>query len=472
MVQFEQHGHIEVWNLACRQVSEVHTAVNVKRWIKEILAEYGIEDKNILTLTVDAAANIQKAARLILTELRDNTFSVDCIEFKDESDEIEIEKCSDRHILHDTITSSSENFDEEDDELTGHTATKMVPTSFRVPCVVHQLQLGVNKWCESSNVSSILTKAHSIVVRLRTPRVLRLIKEEKLLNPVLDQDTRWSSKFRSIERLLDLKEFCHESGARELREFKPNSEFWNRLTHIRDLLKPLAILTTALQSETLTIPKFNEYWKTAELDVPAINFNPGAELLKLIGARRDKINENPIVLTGMYLDPRIKKSLSSPQKETAQETLMAFLKRFSISEQNVDASQTCEASVEPPNRFGKLVGSLNARQGIVNAGHNSLQTQLESYDHDCFGENVDYTCDPTEFWLKKLESSDLNVQNIATAALKITTCPLTEVTSERLFSLLGFVYNKLRCSLKDDIIEDILFCKWNSNQKMKSQSTP
>jgi hypothetical protein len=75
--------------------------------------------------------------------------------------------------------------------------------------------------------------------------------------------------------------------------------------------------------------------------------------------------------------------------------------------------------------------------------------------------------DPTAFWLEQMKNIDPIHSSLASTALKLVTCPLTEVTSERIFSLLGFVVNKLRTSLRDDLVEDLLFCKWNDPLETK-----
>lgn len=97
----------------------------------------------------------------------------------------------------------------------------------------------------------------------------------------------------------------------------------------------------------------------------------------------------------------------------------------------------------------------------------SLNSRLLKYERDNFDQTVCDTTDPTKFWLPQRNHSDAITKTLSQVALKIITCPLTKVTSKRMFSLLGFIVNKLLCSLKEDIIEDILFCKWKANALAK-----
>lgn len=70
MVQFEDQGKISVVNLACRAVHDFHTGTNIKVWIREILNCYAISDSQILAFSIDAAPNMQCAAKNFLKERR------------------------------------------------------------------------------------------------------------------------------------------------------------------------------------------------------------------------------------------------------------------------------------------------------------------------------------------------------------------------------------------------------------------
>ena len=75
MVQFQEKGEIVVYNLVCRRVNGPHNAENIKTWLKDIVADFEIDEKQLLVLSVDSAANIQAAARSYLKEL-DERFAV------------------------------------------------------------------------------------------------------------------------------------------------------------------------------------------------------------------------------------------------------------------------------------------------------------------------------------------------------------------------------------------------------------
>lgn len=220
MVQFEHEGKIVVLNLACRAVHEAHTGVNIKKWTREVLASYGIQDNSILALTADAAANIQKGAKLFLKEFHGNKFLVGCEQFQvepNEEDEEDFEGNDDEEAAEFNSEPSNGSLVDEFGEADETLAERMIPTSYRVPCVVHQVQLAINKWCETEAVSNLLATARALVKRLRTRKLVRLLKAEGYRVALIDQDTRWSSKFRMIERLLLLKVFCSDHANKEMK---------------------------------------------------------------------------------------------------------------------------------------------------------------------------------------------------------------------------------------------------------------
>ena len=91
MVQYQEEGKISVLNLTCRRVTGPHTAENIQKWIMEIIAEFKIDEKQLLVLAIDSAANIQKAARDYLKELEEK-FAVSLEEIPEEdADIVEVE---------------------------------------------------------------------------------------------------------------------------------------------------------------------------------------------------------------------------------------------------------------------------------------------------------------------------------------------------------------------------------------------
>lgn len=217
MVQLENNGVIETYNLSCQRVNEPHTAVNINRMLHEVTARYNIKDDAVLAFTADSAANVQKAASLFLKDLNSERFVVGFVNREDLQDECEESADTmgrnNNDDYNDRTTVNSVEFSEQVDialDLSGPLPGRIIPTSFRVACVVHQEQLAINKWCESPEIRELLLVTRKIVKRLRTQLWVRKLNEGGFPLACIDQDTRWSSKFKMVERLLKLREFCED----------------------------------------------------------------------------------------------------------------------------------------------------------------------------------------------------------------------------------------------------------------------
>lgn len=216
MIQFQDKGNISVLNLCCRQVNDSHKATNIKQWINEILNEFEVEDKQILVLSTDSAANMQKAARLLLNDLKVDKFYVDIESFdnhEDSSEEEEDLAVSDPTLP--TIFDSSvlldnniESQGEEERLNVDLQEQEAVASSYKIPCVVHQLQLAINKFFEDKQISKLLSAARSLSAKLRNHNISRMLKNESYNIAIMDQTTRWSSTSNMLDRLESLQPFC------------------------------------------------------------------------------------------------------------------------------------------------------------------------------------------------------------------------------------------------------------------------
>lgn len=89
-----------------------------------------------------------------------------------------------------------------------------------------------------------------------------------------------------------------------------------------------------------------------------------------------------------------------------------------------------------------------------------LDSQLSAYEN-LKSPFITAKTDPTAFWMEHAANDHDLLFALASVALDIICVPVTEVTAERLFSFLNYIFSKLRSCLKSDILEDILFCRWN-----------
>lgn len=181
----------------CHVVEERHFAVNIQKWILEALELYGITEKQLLSFTIDSAANMTKA-------VDDFIKSSEAAQEEDKN----FEKV-------DELTNNSEiitEINEDEDLLTDQYEAEVdfsdvaLPTT-RIHCAAHRLQLGVNDFLRQRPYSTVVAIAQKLSSKLRTPIARTLLKIEGLKAPVMFQETRWSSTLKLLERVIELETF-------------------------------------------------------------------------------------------------------------------------------------------------------------------------------------------------------------------------------------------------------------------------
>lgn len=223
LVQYQGGGEIKVVNLVCRQVYESHTAVNIKKWFQEVQEEFGIESTQILCVSTDSAANISKAAKDFIGDLK-ASFTVPLADDPEEEGSVDDVKILKDHypegMTFDLEPTNEINYSEDcgdQEKLTSNinefkdaAIDLSLPNAFTIHCVVHQLQLAIVKFLQSNANKKLLSATRALAAKLRTPTLRNETKKLSLKNAVIDQITRWSSTSTMIDSVLNLEIFCVE----------------------------------------------------------------------------------------------------------------------------------------------------------------------------------------------------------------------------------------------------------------------
>lgn len=218
MLHYQEKGKIIVLNLACRLVDDAHIADNIKIWFSEILNQFEIEEKQILVLSIDSAANIQKAAREFLSELKVELFMIEVSNSFDDGESDEDFECDTDNpttITDFEIESANDSLfldTEPVSEIESPLPQVVIPSSYKIPCVAHQLQLAVNKFAEEPSIKKMLTSARVLSSKLRNQNISRMLRNENYPMALIDQVTRWMSTFNMTNRLERLEPFCQANG--------------------------------------------------------------------------------------------------------------------------------------------------------------------------------------------------------------------------------------------------------------------
>lgn len=443
LVQFHEEGKIETYCLSCRKVPDSHTSANIKLWFREEIENYEIADAQIIVLAADSAANIQKGARLFLEDLQGPLFFVGDPAYENSEDEDSDDEDDNPEATSACNIYEEESEDEDDDgifsitnepiDLHGLLPGRMIPSSYRVGCVVHQAQLAINKWCKHPTIEKMLKTARSAITfcKMRTQKVSRVLLRDYNMRAVIDQETRWSSKHKMTKRLAQLKDFYDDQSGPDglLSMFKIHYNFWPLMNKFNKVLEPLSTLTTQLQDEQLSIPKFNECWIKADQDLEEIvtnlKWNLGKGLIKLLRDRRAAIGKNPIIMAGIFLNPRLWRQLSDDEQSKAKEVVESICAvtddtddESDVIEQQVDESQPAA----PKSKFEQLVGSLSAtgnessQASPVQIERKTIKQQMQQYEEGEFNETITYATDPIAFWNKRAKNKDDPLYELAVVA--------------------------------------------------------
>lgn len=209
------------------------------------MQEWGINSTNILMVVSDNGSNM-KAVQL----LNDRYFQQQCGE-DDEDDEDGESEGNDQDVEED----ESEN-GEGDDERTDAEVIELADLQDVVPyrrlmCMAHSIQLVINK--AYVHYDTLITKARRIVGRVKKSSVA-VEKLKKTTGKMLlsDNSTRWNSTFRMAERLIELKDAVNQVLIEQKCDTLLVSD-WARLSEMCQLLKPFAVQTDKLQSNSQSL---------------------------------------------------------------------------------------------------------------------------------------------------------------------------------------------------------------------------
>lgn len=252
--------------------------------------------------------------------------------------------------------------------------------------------------------------------------------------------------------------------------------FWETLKKVSEVLKPLAILTTQLQDQSLTIPHFHQIWLLAVNQVKKAvhkhnNWRDGKYLLVLIEARRAKIYENPIILAGVYLDPRFRVMLTVDERKSAKDAIKIILQKYESLNDSPSIDNSSPMENDDDNSFDEL-DSLIAEASVDKSQCSSLESEPVSSPAASSSSKIDLELGifdalaPVSNKTNAITSWKINKVQfpiLSSIAIDIICIPVTEVTSERLFSGLNIVFNKQRARLDPGVTDDVLLLRWNKD---------
>ncbi|XP_033221199.1 zinc finger BED domain-containing protein 4-like [Belonocnema kinseyi] len=324
-----------------------------------------------------------------------------------------------------------------------------------VRCAAHTLQLAVDD--SIKNHRMLINKARKAAVQFRVESVLRKARAigrglgttKQLPKPPLDVDTRWHS---TIDMLLVLALF--RSYGYLIKNCNLSDEEWDELELYIQSLMPAKIATKLLQEKALLMSDFTNRFENME-------------------KREKSLIGNEILLASMYLNPRFAILLEGEGEETAARHFQILHNRLArergiceeksvYSTSNEVDDEDDSAAAEIARRVARKFREKNdLSNGRVQA--DDLRLQLKNFQEQI---PQPESCDLLAYWKDKKHTWP----ELHELAMIVLATPATQVSVERLFSGMRYIFSTLRGNLKGDILDAILLIRCNSDIFDKNDS--
>lgn len=466
-VQFvDDNNSLAIRTLAVRDTKSQHTSAYIKDIVANVLEEYGISKEQVLAIVTDNASNMTSAIEKL------NEYPTE----------------ADNELLGE-ITSQNDSLENEletesyDEETLFHAICDISELSRieHMRCAVHTLQLAVRDGLKEKHVHTLISKLRQVVVIARTPKVDAILKRRAGKGAIIDQATRWGSTYLMIKRLLEIKSNLIDMAHPDitLTEFQ-----WKQAEELEALLLHPFLLTKKLQEQELTPGSFYKEWKNLVFRLSQTGGIIADGIKDSMLIREIKLLDNSVLLAAIYVDPMHRVILTEEQLirgKTALCDIAVRMKQF----QEISSTANIESQSE-------TIASVTSTSSSTASFHSDLQDNVD-YDYEKYldvetkrrktdleNTNGKFNLSPlSKFKLdftqalnevEKIDrSSNMNVTQaipyypeiVKNVAYTVTALPPTQVSVERLFSALRFIRSDLRASMKEDLVEAILFLRSN-----------
>lgn len=258
--------------LVVKDTNAAHTSFALRKLLSSVLEDFGIPLQNVLCCVSDNASNMVRLVKDLNLDLekmhRERERETQMNESSDDHDsDTSTDQEDDSQAGEESGHNSEDDHDDQsqssqgDEEQQSQTAAAFIQAEeelFRkmensllvdhVRCGVHTLQLAILDGLRIPQAGTIVANARKLAVEARTPKVSAELKKAKKLAVMLDQETRWSSTYQMLNRIVELKSNLVELGQRNIiKGGMLVSSQWKQLEELRDLLHKPAVVTTQLQ---------------------------------------------------------------------------------------------------------------------------------------------------------------------------------------------------------------------------------
>lgn len=256
--------------------------------------------------------------------------------------------------------------------------------------------------------------------------------------------------------MLELRPFIDEMGIRDSK-FTITANDWKEIEILERVLFEAYKVTMVVQYDDCSLGDLYGAWLQAKRNLRKIDHELADLLLKSMTDRESVILKHKLMLCAVYLDPRYKFLLSEEEKSTAVYHLCHLYVRI----QNMKPHQENESeqTTENDDDFAEFL-SNSARRLIPNEAQALSLTEsqiLSKLQNFTTRPHIHYKTKIAEYW-NGIKSEEPEIYELAVAILSV---PVAQVSVERGFSSLTYIFNNYRSRLAPEVLNEVLLLRLN-----------
>ncbi|KAI8125207.1 hypothetical protein CVS40_4200 [Lucilia cuprina] len=422
-VQFIKNNSVAIKTIAIKKLTQQPTSEYLKNIVLEVLSSYEINLNQVVTITTDNGANM----------INDSNYDIS----SSSSDEV----CN--------IT-----------DFLGMDSNLSMDNIINVRCGSYILQKCATDVIKSTDIKKKLDSIRALIKKLGTQKYTNLMKGGDYKMPLLDNIAKCSSTYLMLQHFISLKEFIDDN-------LDVSHDIWN---FANEFIKVFQVMNTAsnkLQSENLIYSDL--YIEITNITIKLENL-PYSDLKQYLteslNRQKNKMLENDLFVTAIYLDPRIKVCLTSSQRARAKNCIMQlhtrllYLKDYDECEP-MQSTETDESITNSPLTVSNAVDdeleeyfkSFEKTSDMDISTSHSIDQDILIYENQNrlgIKENI------IDYWSQQKNA----LTEIAFVVLAI---PCTQVSVERLYSAIEYIQSDQLNKPSSTNLEHILLVRANGN---------
>lgn len=252
-----------------------------------------------------------------------------------------------------------------------------------------------------------------------------------------------------IKPLIQQLAECKEFGV----NFKVEDEFWEHLTEIVSVLKSSYNATIEMQDiQSNGLSDFYISWlriikNLGRIEESKPKFDLATKLKEKMELRAPSLFKTPLMLSAIYLDPRIMFKLSAQEKSTAAMDLIKIHERLTNDQSNEGNGVN--------DTLDEIQQEYNA-QNCELSSTDRLLKEISLYETEKLH---DIRAPVMDFWDKNLKKYEL----LRPIAEVLHTVPSNQSSVEKSFSSFSYIRSKYRMSMSAENLSNVLMIRLNKD---------